>query len=214
MGLSSHRVPSNWTHRMLLRDPRFCKKVVRLHVDYCLKEDVDEEEEDPEPEDEEELADPYNISMFFQWRARVLPSLQELLLEVPFQLAHFRDVVLALPELCPNLKMLKLAMSPGGYKAFLDPKRREENQKIFQSSGAELESLEELRLPFTGLHVDLTAVLPCLLLDSPKLTHLFLGNPHRLEANKPTDSFLLEYAGKYAPQFRAFSRSRGIASPP
>lgn len=50
---------------MLLRDPKFCEKVKRIHVEYCL---VDEDLEDEEDVEEEENRDAWNIGNFFKAR--------------------------------------------------------------------------------------------------------------------------------------------------
>jgi hypothetical protein len=72
-------------------------------------------------------------------------------LEVPFEPEHLQNILAALPEICPQLKRLKLEMSPTGYRDVIDDPERE---LLFQPSG-EFLSLEELRLPFTGLDCNL-----------------------------------------------------------
>ncbi|KAJ7444846.1 hypothetical protein FB451DRAFT_71775 [Mycena latifolia] len=187
-------------HRMLLRDPNFCEKVKRIHVEYCLvlEEEMDDEHDEEVEVEEEELRDAANITNFFKWRARVLPSLQDLILEIPFQLVHLQEILPALPELCPILKKLKLKMSPGAYKDFLDPEQATRIGDLFKLGGPEFQCLEELRLPFTGLHHDLLAALPCILLNAPKLAHLYLGNPQIIDAEKPSDSTFLQSTDIYA----------------
>ncbi|KAJ6597179.1 hypothetical protein DFH09DRAFT_1357211 [Mycena vulgaris] len=199
-------------HRLLLRDPVFCEKVKRIHVDYCLirDEELDEEEEDEDAE-EEETRDACNITNFFKWRTHVLPSLEDLILEIPFQLGHLQEIVPAIPELCPNLKRLKFQVSPGGYKAFLDPEQMTQIGDFFKLGGPEFDCLEELRLPFAGFQHDLVATLPCILSNAPNLTHLYLSNPHILDGKKPFDSMLLHSADKYAaaiPSLRSVSWDR------
>ncbi|KAJ7085806.1 hypothetical protein B0H15DRAFT_931723 [Mycena belliarum] len=188
-------------HRMLLRDPNFCEKVKRMNVEYCLvtEEEMDEELDDDDDElrvDENMDAD--NITNFFKWRAHTLPSLQDLVLEIPFQLNHLQEIIPAIPQVCPILKRLKFQMSPSGYKEFLEKVQTAKMGDRFKLGGAELPCLEELRLPFTGLHHDLMAALPGLLLNAPNLIHLYLGNPRVLDAEKPSDSALLQCANTYA----------------
>lgn len=72
---------------------------------------------------------------------------------MPFYLEHLPDILAALPEICPNLRRLKFEMSSRGHADFINSER---NASLFQCNG-EFESLEELRLPFTGLHYDLVA---------------------------------------------------------
>ncbi|KAJ7157027.1 hypothetical protein C8R43DRAFT_949257 [Mycena crocata] len=202
--------------------------VKRLHVEYCL---VDEELEDEAEEAEEE--DAWNISNFSQeyrisicsllpplypsqWPAGVLPSLQELILEVPFQLSHLKEIIPVIPELCPNLKRLKFKMSPAGYKEFLDPEQMTRISKFFKANGAEYQSFEELRLPFSGIHYDLITALPCIFSSAPKLAHLYLGNPRILDTEAAADSaLLLQRAGSYAvatPSLRSVSWDRLVTA--
>ncbi|KAJ7709617.1 hypothetical protein B0H17DRAFT_1028498 [Mycena rosella] len=185
-------------HRMLLRDPNFCEKVKRIHVEYCLVPDEQLDDDEDEELEEEEIADAANITNFFRWRAHTLPSLQDLVLEIPFQLAHLQKILPALPELCPNLKRLKFQISPGGCKDFFDLEHVVQNPDRFRLSRAEFRCLEELKLPFSGLRCDLLVALPCMLLNAPKLAHLYLGNPHILGADKFSVSSLVECVDSYA----------------
>ncbi|KAJ6525703.1 hypothetical protein B0H19DRAFT_1198511 [Mycena capillaripes] len=177
-------------HRMLLRDPIFCARVKRLHVEYRLVADDDEEIDDLD--DEEPIRDAENISRFFEWRARVLPCLQELILELPFQLQHLQEIVVALPEICPQLKRLKFEMSRQGYRDFLN------TEAPFQPNG-EFQSLEEIRLPFTGLNHDLVTTMPCIFMNSPRLAHIYLANPGIVDGDEvPSQATLLACTERYA----------------
>ncbi|KAJ7272038.1 hypothetical protein B0H12DRAFT_1320025 [Mycena haematopus] len=182
-------------HRMLLRDPVFCGKVRRFHIEHRL---VDEDADDRDRELEWLLQDAHdagNIQSFFQWRAHVLPCLQELILELPFYLEHIPDILAALPEICPSLKMFKFEMSPRGYEDFIDHGQN----SLFQPS-EEFQFLEELRLPFTGLDCDLVTALPQFFSNSPRLTHIYLSNPQIFDDNgqEPSQQALLACAERYA----------------
>ncbi|KAK7019325.1 hypothetical protein R3P38DRAFT_1266145 [Favolaschia claudopus] len=183
-------------HRMLLRDPVFCAKVKRLHVEHRL---VDEE--DPEDDDGELewlllgglVSDAEHLHSFFEWRAHILISLEELILEVQFYLEHLPEIFGALPEVCPNLKKFKFEMSSRGYKDFIDHGRNS-----IPHPTAELECLEEVRLPFTGLDYDLVAALPCFFSKAPKLAHIYLNNPQILAGERPSPEALRACAEGYA----------------
>ncbi|KAF7363669.1 hypothetical protein MSAN_01024300 [Mycena sanguinolenta] len=176
-------------HRMLLRDPVFCGAVKRLHIENRL---VDENVDDSELELVwllDEAYDAKNIQSFFAWRAHVLPCLQELILEVPFYLEHIPDILAALPEICPNLRVFKIEMSLRGYQDFID-----HGQNSLLPSSKEFQSLEEIRLPFTGLHCDLVTALPCFFLNAPRLAHVYLSNPRILDGQDPSQQALLTLA--------------------
>ncbi|KAJ7172232.1 hypothetical protein C8R46DRAFT_141527 [Mycena filopes] len=173
-------------HRILLRDPIFCGKVKRLHVEHA------EHHSDEDEEEAEVLSDAENISTFFEWRARVLPCLQELILEVPFELEHLQHIFSALPEICPRLKRFKFGISTQGYKDFT----ASASVDIFQPSG-ELQHLEEVRVPMSGLGRDITTAISCLFANSPKLARVHFSNPG-IDGNAPSDAVLLACAERYA----------------
>ncbi|KAJ6502370.1 hypothetical protein C8R45DRAFT_1092232 [Mycena sanguinolenta] len=198
-------------HRMLLRDPDFCGKVKRFHVEHRLVDEVDDDDTVDDYDQELEwllhyARDAGNIQSFFQWRAHVLPCLQELILEVPFYLEHIPDILAALPEICPNLKVFKFEMSRRGHDDFID-----HGQNSLLPPAKEFGSLEELRLPFTGLNYDLLTALPCFFLNSPRLAHVYLSNPRILDGQEPSQQALLARAEGYAtavPTLRSISWDR------
>ncbi|KAF7363599.1 hypothetical protein MSAN_01016800 [Mycena sanguinolenta] len=191
-------------HRMLLRDPDFCGKVKRFHVEHRLVNE--NEDDDYEPELEwllYDARDAGNIQSFFEWRAHVLPCLQELILEVPFYLEHIPDILAALPEVCPSLRVFKFEMSRRGYDDFID-----HGPNSLLPSSKEFQFLEELRLPFTGLNYDLLTALPCFFLNAPKLAHVYLSNPRILDGQEPSQQALLVCTEGYAtavPTLRSIS---------
>ncbi|KAF7363659.1 hypothetical protein MSAN_01023200 [Mycena sanguinolenta] len=122
-------------YRMLLRDPVFCGKVKCFRIENRL---VDEDDEYEQEWRLYSTRDAVNIHSFFQWRAQVLPCLQELILELPFHAKHIPDILAALPELCPSLKVFKFELSPRGYNDFIYS-----GQKFPLPSSKEFQFLEE-----------------------------------------------------------------------
>ncbi|KAJ7905798.1 hypothetical protein B0H14DRAFT_2661674 [Mycena olivaceomarginata] len=176
------------------RDPVFRGKVKRFHVEHRLVDKNADETEDYNLEWLlQDARDAENLHSFFQWRAHVLPCLQELILEVPFYLEHLPDILAALPEMCPVLKRLKFEMSPRGYRDFIDHGR---NSLLKPTH--EFQFLEEIRLPFTGLNCDLVTTLPCFFVNSPMLMHIYLSNPQMLHGEQPSKQALLACAEGYA----------------
>ncbi|KAK7037952.1 hypothetical protein R3P38DRAFT_3311210 [Favolaschia claudopus] len=183
-------------HRMLLRDPVFCAKVKRFHVEHRLVNERDPIDDNTELEwllQGSMANDAENLHSFFEWRSHVLISLEELILEVQFYLEHLPEILGALSEVCPNLKKFKFEMSSRGYRDFID-----HGQNSIPQPTAELQCLEEVRLPFTGLDYDLVAALPCFFSKAPKLVHIYLSNPQILAGERPSPQALIACTEGYA----------------